>query len=233
MIKIILRMTFKSKLTKDKLTYELFYSEEACYSSKSKLKIKNYRRYVYFIYLFIYGIIVYQPTNKVMFIIFPVTTVSFLSPKTRFNSQSFNNNNNIFISFSFFFFLFIHKPSHPQFITLIALMADDIVAAIHSLLRLVRDVTRRSAIGGFTGAFKKDCTDLSRRIGLLSHLFEEIRDYQGDLRLFDLSASSSSSSSSLCELTEALKAAKQLILLAGSFDHNTSTVNSPLICACW
>ncbi|KAK1437665.1 hypothetical protein QVD17_03461 [Tagetes erecta] len=96
----------------------------------------------------------------------------------------------------------------------------DIVAAIHSLLRLVRDVTRRSASGS---AFKKDCTDLSRKIGLLSHLFEEIRDYQGDLRLFDFSASSSSSSSSLCDLTEALKAAKRLILLAGSFDHNTAT----------
>ncbi|KAK9052219.1 hypothetical protein SSX86_028847 [Deinandra increscens subsp. villosa] len=97
-----------------------------------------------------------------------------------------------------------------------------VVAAIQSLLRLVRDVARRSTTG-FTGGFKKDCTDLCRRVALLSHLLEEIRDYQGDLRPLDLSASSSSSSSSLSELTEALKAAKRLILFAGSFDHSIST----------
>ncbi|KAI3714358.1 hypothetical protein L1987_72957 [Smallanthus sonchifolius] len=93
-----------------------------------------------------------------------------------------------------------------------------ILAAIQSHLRLVRDVARRSATG-FTGGFRKDCTDLCRRLALLSHLLEEIRDYQGDLKPLDLSASSSSSSSSLCELTEALKAAKRL---AGSFDQNIS-----------
>ncbi|KAI3729356.1 hypothetical protein L6452_18012 [Arctium lappa] len=94
-----------------------------------------------------------------------------------------------------------------------------IVAAIQSLLRLVRDVARTSATG-FTGAFKKDCTDLSRRVALLSHLLEEIRDFQGDLRPLDSLASSSTSPSLLSELTASLKAAKTLLQSAGSFDHN-------------
>ncbi|KVH96250.1 U-box domain-containing protein 10-like [Cynara cardunculus var. scolymus] len=96
-----------------------------------------------------------------------------------------------------------------------------IVAAIQSLLRIIRDVARSSATG-FTGGFKRDCTDLSRRVALLSHLLEEIRDSQGDLRPLDSSPSSSTSSSLLSELMTALKAAKRLLLSAGSFDHNIS-----------
>ncbi|KAI3811971.1 hypothetical protein L1987_16669 [Smallanthus sonchifolius] len=104
-----------------------------------------------------------------------------------------------------------------------------IVAAIQSLLRLVRDVARlnrhcrcNSVSSPPSPRCSTEIRHLCRRVALLSHLLEEIRDYQGDLRPLDLSASSSSSSSSLCELTEALKAAKRLILFAGNFDHNIS-----------
>ncbi|XP_023772498.1 U-box domain-containing protein 11 [Lactuca sativa] len=96
-----------------------------------------------------------------------------------------------------------------------------ILAAIQSLLRLVRDVARCSGTG-FSGDFKKDCTDLSRRVALLSHLLEEIRDFKGDLRLLDESASSSSSSSCLSDLTVALQAAKKLLVIAGNFDQKIS-----------
>ncbi|KAI7736523.1 hypothetical protein M8C21_003523 [Ambrosia artemisiifolia] len=125
-----------------------------------------------------------------------------------------------------------YKPTTiTQSITTTTMPGDDstaVVAAIQSLLRLVRDIARRSATG-FTGAFKKDCSDMCRRVALLSHLFEEIRDYQGDLRPLDMSASSSSSSnssSSLSELTQALKGAKKLVLFAGSFDNNNNNMST-------
>ncbi|CAI9296862.1 unnamed protein product [Lactuca saligna] len=100
-----------------------------------------------------------------------------------------------------------------------------ILAAIQSLLRLVRDVARCPGTG-FSGDFKKDCTDLSRRVALLSHLLEEIRDFKGDLRLLDESASSSSSSSCLSDLTVALQAAKKLLVIAGNFDQKISPEGS-------
>ncbi|KAJ0677819.1 putative U box domain, armadillo-like helical, Zinc finger, RING/FYVE/PHD-type [Helianthus annuus] len=87
-------------------------------------------------------------------------------------------------------------------------------AAVQSLLRLVRDVGRSSA-AGFAGEFKKDCTDLARRVTLLSHLLEEIRD----LKVFD---TSSFSSAWLPDLTVAVQAAKKLLAVAGSFDRNVS-----------
>ncbi|KAI3733864.1 hypothetical protein L6452_13322 [Arctium lappa] len=92
-----------------------------------------------------------------------------------------------------------------------------VLAAIQSLLRLVRDVARTSA-SGFAGDFKKDCTDLSRRVALLSHLLEEIRDFKGDFA----SPSSSSSSSCLADLTIALQAAKKLLVIAANFDRKIS-----------
>ncbi|KAL4574423.1 hypothetical protein LXL04_021255 [Taraxacum kok-saghyz] len=100
-----------------------------------------------------------------------------------------------------------------------------ILAAIQSLLRLVRDIARSSG-AGFSGDFKKDCTDLSRRVALLSHLLEEIRDFKGDLRLLYESASSSSSLSCLSDLTVALQAAKKLLVIAGNFDHKISREGS-------
>ncbi|KAI7744891.1 hypothetical protein M8C21_021128 [Ambrosia artemisiifolia] len=88
-------------------------------------------------------------------------------------------------------------------------------SAVHSLLRLVRDVGRTSG-NGFSGHFKKDCTDLSRRVTLLSHLLEEIRDCNG---LID---TSSFSSSWIPELSVALQDAKKLVVVAANFDRNVS-----------
>lgn len=88
------------------------------------------------------------------------------------------------------------------------------------LLKLVHDVVAVS-IGG--GAFKKDGTDLVRRIALLSHLFEEIRDFKGThLKSLDASTSSSSSSkgSWVTDLVVALQAAKRLLLVVSSFHSN-------------
>ncbi|PSR88175.1 U-box domain-containing protein [Actinidia chinensis var. chinensis] len=96
--------------------------------------------------------------------------------------------------------------------------------AVQTPLRLVRDVTRLSA-AGFGGAFKKDCTDLSRRVALLAHLLEEIRDFKGDFGKFahsDAQASSSSASSCLSDLTVAIQAAKRLLSAAGNFDSKIS-----------
>ncbi|XP_015882393.3 U-box domain-containing protein 11 [Ziziphus jujuba] len=101
------------------------------------------------------------------------------------------------------------------------------------LLKLVHDVVGVS-IGG--GAFKKDGTDLVRRIALLSHLFEEIRDFKGThLNFMPLDASTSSSPSSssssvsskeswVTDLVVALQAAKRLLLVVANFHSD----NAPL-----
>lgn len=98
------------------------------------------------------------------------------------------------------------------------------------LLKLVHDIVGVS-IGG--GVFKKDGTDLVRRIALLSHLFEEIRDFkETHLNLMPLDASTSSSSSSssskeswVTDLVVALQAAKRLLLVVANFHSN----NAPLV----
>lgn len=95
---------------------------------------------------------------------------------------------------------------------------------IESLLCLVKDVTRISA-AGYDGPFKKDCMDLSRRIVLLSHLFEELIHFKGEIRLQDNLASSSTCSSCLSDFTVVLEAAKALLSSAGSFDPNISPVS--------
>ncbi|PON78732.1 Beta-catenin [Parasponia andersonii] len=90
------------------------------------------------------------------------------------------------------------------------------------LLKLVNDVVLVS-VGG--GVFKKDCTDLVRRIGLLTHLFEEMRELKGELPPLDASSSASASSSSssssrsswASDLMVALQAAKCLLLLVAKF----------------
>ncbi|KAK9276801.1 hypothetical protein L1049_006337 [Liquidambar formosana] len=95
--------------------------------------------------------------------------------------------------------------------------------ATPALLDLVHDIVNVS--GGFGHVFKKDCTDLVRRISLLTHLFEEIRELDGDSGPSNAPASSSSSSSSnsswLSDLVVALQAAKRLLVLAGSFEPST------------
>ncbi|KAK4430290.1 U-box domain-containing protein 11 [Sesamum alatum] len=83
-------------------------------------------------------------------------------------------------------------------------------------LRLVRDVVRIS-IAGFSGFFKKDCTDLARRVSLLAHLLEEIRDSK-KIRVNCEVGSSSFSGSFFADLTLALQAAKRLVFAANNFD---------------
>lgn len=100
------------------------------------------------------------------------------------------------------------------------------------LLELVRDVVSAGAAACGNAAvsvplFRKDCTDLIRRIALLSHLLEEIRDF-GRGHSLPLNASTSSSSSSLgspwsSDLEVALRAAKRLLLLLGNFRSNNSS----------
>lgn len=97
-----------------------------------------------------------------------------------------------------------------------------------ALLKLVRDVVA-VPIGG--GAFKKDATDLVRRIALLSHLFEEIRDFEGTHLVKPLGASTSSSlcppppsskGSWVTDLLVALQAAKRLLLVVSSFHSSNA-----------
>ncbi|KAK4358396.1 hypothetical protein RND71_024006 [Anisodus tanguticus] len=72
---------------------------------------------------------------------------------------------------------------------------------INTLLRLVHDVAQIS-IAGFSGKFKKDCTDLARRVTLLAHLLEEIKD------------SNTLFGSCFSDLSVAIQAAKKLLLAA-------------------
>ncbi|KAL8549599.1 hypothetical protein ACS0TY_008443 [Phlomoides rotata] len=84
-------------------------------------------------------------------------------------------------------------------------------------LRLIRDVARISS-AGFSGIFKKDCADLSRRVSLLAHLLEEIRDSKKVKENGELG--SSSCNSLLSDLTLALQAAKRLVVAANGFDDS-------------
>ncbi|KAG9444053.1 hypothetical protein H6P81_015393 [Aristolochia fimbriata] len=86
-----------------------------------------------------------------------------------------------------------------------------------TMLDIVREIGH---IGGFAEAFRKDCTDLARRVQLLSHLLEEVQDFKG--RSFSSSSAgaafSSSSSAFVClaDLRRALEAAKNVLTLARS-----------------
>ncbi|XP_061358552.1 U-box domain-containing protein 11-like [Gastrolobium bilobum] len=73
--------------------------------------------------------------------------------------------------------------------------------------------------------FKKDCTDLVRRISLLTHLFEEIGELN---KVFDSASSSSatasaSASSWSSDLVLALHSAKRLLSVARNFRSNCSS----------
>lgn len=91
---------------------------------------------------------------------------------------------------------------------------------VQTPLRLVQDVIRISIVG-FFGSFKKDCTDLARKVSLLTHLIEEIREFKGDF-----GASSSSFNSCLFDLSLSLQAAKRLLFAANNFDPNNSSVSN-------
>ncbi|XP_009596674.1 U-box domain-containing protein 10-like [Nicotiana tomentosiformis] len=79
---------------------------------------------------------------------------------------------------------------------------------INTPFRLVHEVSQIS-IAGFCGKFKKDCTDLARRVALLAHLLEEIKDLNTHLGSFN---------SCFSDLSLALLAAKNLLLAANEFD---------------
>ncbi|VVA33781.1 PREDICTED: U-box domain-containing [Prunus dulcis] len=93
------------------------------------------------------------------------------------------------------------------------------------LLQLLNDVVVASK-GCRAGSFKKDCTDLVRRIALLTHLFEEIRLFKGrEFGPLDASTSSTNSSSReswASDLVVALQVAKRLVLLATNFTSNST-----------
>ncbi|OMO60576.1 Armadillo [Corchorus capsularis] len=98
------------------------------------------------------------------------------------------------------------------------------------LLRLILDVVSGNVGGSgnarVNGMFKRDCTDLVRRIALFTHLLEEIRDFgPSDFDHGDASSSSSSSASSSswsADLAVALQAAKRLLSLAAAYNSNNS-----------
>ncbi|KAK4376363.1 hypothetical protein RND71_002659 [Anisodus tanguticus] len=72
---------------------------------------------------------------------------------------------------------------------------------ITTILQLVHDVAHVS-IAGFSGKFKKDCIDLARRVVVLAHLLEEIKD------------SNTLLGSCFSDLSLAIQGAKELILVA-------------------
>lgn len=100
------------------------------------------------------------------------------------------------------------------------------------LLCLVHDITGMCAGGDSFSLtadvmFRKDCTDLVRRISLLTYLFEEIRE----LNKVNCSASSSSGTVSDSEdswssdLVVVLQSAKRLLSVAKNFSSNSSSVS--------
>lgn len=108
------------------------------------------------------------------------------------------------------------------------------------LLSLVHDITEMcsgdsSSAATITGdaIFRKDCTDLVRRISLLTHLFEEIKELKKVVLLGSASItvtattdSDSSDSGSWCsDLVLALNSAKRLLLVARNFRCNCSSVS--------
>ncbi|KAK4373342.1 hypothetical protein RND71_008726 [Anisodus tanguticus] len=84
-------------------------------------------------------------------------------------------------------------------------------------LQVIHDISQISG-AGFAGLFKKDCTDLARRVSLLAHLLEEIRDSNTLLG----SLSNAHHNCCLVDLFIALKAAKRLLIAANDFDPKIS-----------
>ncbi|KAE8698986.1 U-box domain-containing protein 11 [Hibiscus syriacus] len=100
-------------------------------------------------------------------------------------------------------------------------MAAGVVADASAafLLRLVHDIF---AVNVAAGVFKKDCTDLVRRIALFTHLLEEIRDFGPSDSDHD-HASSSSDSSWSDDLAISLQAAKLLLSAASGYQSVNSS----------
>ena len=109
------------------------------------------------------------------------------------------------------------------------------------MLELVREVTTTGIAVGSGGndgwSFRKDYTDLGRRISLLTHLLEEIREFRA--RPVDDAATATFDdvdveSSWLFDLVGALRAAKRLLSLARNIRSKSSSVGFMLffMCAC-
>ncbi|GMI87661.1 Plant U-Box Protein 11 [Hibiscus trionum] len=105
----------------------------------------------------------------------------------------------------------------------------DADASAAFLLRLVHDIV---AVNVVAGVFKKDCTDLVRRIALFTHLLEEIRDFGPS---DPDHASSSSDSSWSADLATALQAAKRLLSAASvnSSDGAAKRISFQFQCVTW
>ncbi|KAJ6318374.1 hypothetical protein OIU76_013836 [Salix suchowensis] len=104
---------------------------------------------------------------------------------------------------------------------------DTLVTAIF-LLDLVRQICSvEIPVAGdkekIDSVFRKDCTDLVRRVSLLTHFLEEIN---GQLDKLDALGSSSSSSQEMnwwSDLVAALQSANNLLSLAGSFQSTNDS----------
>ncbi|KAL1192333.1 U-box domain-containing protein 11 [Cardamine amara subsp. amara] len=94
-------------------------------------------------------------------------------------------------------------------------MAGGIISPA-SLLILIADIVE---IPLNAGVFKKDCSDLTRRVCLLTHLVEEIRDSTP----IDSAASSSSENDWWSDLVVGLQAAKRLLFTATRFQARDSS----------
>ncbi|XP_051146326.1 U-box domain-containing protein 10-like isoform X1 [Andrographis paniculata] len=87
-------------------------------------------------------------------------------------------------------------------------------------LTVIGDVSRISA-AGFSGFFKKDCADLARKLSLLSHLVEEIKNSGKFSVDYDFRTDSSSLlASGFSDLNLVLHAAKELLSAANNFDDS-------------
>ncbi|KAG6389872.1 hypothetical protein SASPL_151347 [Salvia splendens] len=99
-------------------------------------------------------------------------------------------------------------------------MAGEVTTLVNGavLLRLVRDVSRISA-AGFSGFFKRECTELGRRVSLLAHFLEEIEDSER-IRHNCRMGSSSFPNSGFADLNLALLVAKRLLFAANGSDNS-------------
>lgn len=102
-------------------------------------------------------------------------------------------------------------------------------SAAGDLLELVREIVRGCTCGAGGGGgggggggdlFRKDCTDLVRRISLLTHLFEEIRDVKPCEP--DAAAGHGGRDCWSCDLALALRAAKRVLSVAHDFVNSAS-----------
>ncbi|XP_031255812.1 U-box domain-containing protein 11-like [Pistacia vera] len=91
---------------------------------------------------------------------------------------------------------------------------------VGGVLEVVGEIVGMLGGNGSGGLFRKDCMDLVRRIALLKHLLEEIRDCGLLDELTNSESSSSSKGSWWNDLVLALQAAKRLLSVSSSFTSN-------------